>query len=166
MLSPAAIVRHTRQNHALEHATVHLLSRAFPGVRLMARSGPRGFTLVGEVPSTAVRAAVEEGIRRLAHQEQWLATHPLCGTNVAVAALVLGGAAFAAGILPARSRGIKLLRGALAFALAWPLAQQAGPFAQTHLTTTPQVADAFVIDVRSERRGSLLVHRVLLGHTQ
>jgi hypothetical protein len=164
MLMPATIIRHVRQNHALEHATVHLLSRAYPGVRLVGRSDARGFTLVGELETAAVRRAVDEGLQRLNGHEPWLATHPLCGTNLAAAAVVLGSAAWAASLLPTRSRGLRLLRGALAMGVVWPLAQQAGPLAQEHLTTTPEVLGARVVEVRSERRGPLLVHRVLLAH--
>ncbi len=164
MPSPSAVVRNVRQNHALEHATVHILSRMHAGVRMLGRSDARGFILMGALETDAVRCAVEEGLARLNGNEPWLATHPLCGTNLAAAALVLGGAAWAAVSLPARSRGLRLLRGALALGAVWPLAQQAGPLAQQHLTTTPEVRGAHLVEVRAERRGPLLVHRVIVAH--
>ena len=164
MTSPSALVRNIRQNHALEHATVHILSRVCPGVRLIGRSDARGFILMGDLESAAVHRAVEEGLARLNGHEPWLATHPMCGTNLAAAALVLGSAAWAASSLPARSRGVRLLRGLAALGVAWPLAQQAGPLAQQHLTTTSAVGGARLVEVRSERRGPLLVHRVVVAH--
>lgn len=164
MSTPATLVRNIRQNHALEHATVHILSRDFPGVRLLGRSDTRGFILVGDLETDAVRRAAQEGLTRLNGSEAWLATHPLCGTNLAAATLVLGGAAWAAASIPARSRGVKFLRGLLALGAAWPLAQQAGPLAQQHLTTTPELRGTRLVEVRSERRGPLLVHRVIVAH--
>jgi hypothetical protein len=161
---PSALVRNIRQNHALEHATVHLLSRACPGVRLLGRSDIRGFTLFGQVDTDTVRRSVSEGLMRLQGHESWLATHPLCGTNLAAGALLMGGAAYAASALPARSRGVRALRGLLALGLAWPMARRAGPLAQKHLTTTPQVQGMSVRDVRCEHRGRLTIHRVLLDH--
>ena len=166
MLSPARMIRNVRQNHALEHATVHILSRTFPGVRMVGHSDVRGFTLIGELQPDAVRRAVDEGLARLLGHEPALAIHPMCGTNLAAATLLLGGAAWAAAALPTRSRVVRLLRGAVALGLMWPLAQQAGPIAQQHLTTTAEVRGARVARVRSQRQGPLLVHRITVAHGQ
>jgi hypothetical protein len=133
-------------------------------VRLLGRSDARGFTLVGSVDTAAVRRAMEDGLARLHGGEPWLATHPRCGTNVAAGALVLGAMAYAASALPARSRGMRLLRGLLAMACAWPLARCAGPLAQEHLTTTPCVQGVRVRSLHRLRRGALIIHRVLLDH--
>jgi len=164
MTTPSALVHNVRQNHALEHATVHLLSRACPGVRLLGRSDARGFTLIGQVDTDTVRRTVDEGLARLQGHESWLATHPLCGTNLAAGALLLGGAAYAASALPTRSHGVRMLRGLLALGLAWPMARRAGPLAQKHITTTPEVLGLRVREVRCEHRGRITIHRVLLDH--
>ncbi|MER3469342.1 MAG: hypothetical protein C4314_05250, partial [Thermoflexus sp.] len=61
-------VRRIRRNHALEHATVHLLSQRFPGQPMAGRSTPSGFYLYGNVPMEAVVAAAHEALERLRRQ--------------------------------------------------------------------------------------------------
>jgi len=158
------LIRNVRQNHALEHATIHLLTRACPRVRLLGRSDWRGFSVIGNVDTPSVRRAVEEGLSRLQAHEAWLAVHPMCGTNLTAGALVMGAAACAAGYLPAHSLRVRVLRSLLALGLTWPLARRAGPLAQQHITTTPFVEGTHVREVRCERRGPLTIHRVLLDH--
>ena len=39
-----------RQNHALEHATIHIISQSAPQLQLMGRSAPSGFYLYARRP--------------------------------------------------------------------------------------------------------------------
>jgi hypothetical protein len=41
--------RRIRQNHALEHATVTILSQKVANLRVSARSNPQGFVIFGHV---------------------------------------------------------------------------------------------------------------------
>ena len=43
------VVSRIRRNHGLEHATIHILSKKFPGARLIGHSDARGFWLVGDL---------------------------------------------------------------------------------------------------------------------
>lgn len=94
------IVRRTRRNHGLEHATITLLSRRIKGLQMAGRSDEHGFTLMGEAPTDQIEASVNEALRRMRAGEHGLAVHPNCGTNLVttgllttlVGALGLGGA--------------------------------------------------------------------------
>jgi hypothetical protein len=82
------ILQRLRQNHTLEHATIHLLARRARGVRLLGRSDWNGFTIYGNVETDDVVDAVTEGLTR-GRRRPWAR---LLGTGVAlVAGLVLAG---------------------------------------------------------------------------
>ena len=51
-----------KQNHALEHATIVLVSRKFPEVRLAGISFAAGFFVFGDVPSEAILPAAQEAL--------------------------------------------------------------------------------------------------------
>jgi len=74
----------TQRNHALEHATIHILSERFPRTGMGGHSNPTGFFVVGNLPTEAVREAVLQALTRLQNGERQLALHPGCGTNYAV----------------------------------------------------------------------------------
>ena len=94
----ARSIQSIRQNHAIEHATIHLLAARFQRVALAGLSDPWGFTLYGRVPKEAVEEAVGEALRRLKAGEEEIAYHPNCGTNLttsiflATAAALVGSA--------------------------------------------------------------------------
>ena len=48
------VVRRTRQHHAIEHATLHLLAARFPGKSFAGYSDPGGFTVYGDVDAAAL----------------------------------------------------------------------------------------------------------------
>ncbi|MCB9456409.1 MAG: hypothetical protein H6671_10530 [Anaerolineaceae bacterium] len=80
------VVRRTRRNHGLEHATIHVLSRKH--YRLSGRSDETGFVLLGQVATSDVEAAVSEALRRMKNGEHGLAIHPNCGTNLLTTGLL------------------------------------------------------------------------------
>ena len=65
------IPQRLRQHHAIEHATISVLSRRAPGVQVVARSDTEGFTVFGQVETPTLTAAAEEALRRL--QEAFVA---------------------------------------------------------------------------------------------
>jgi hypothetical protein len=79
-----------RENHALEHATIVLLSKRFPEARLSGVSFASGFFVFGDIPTEAVRPAAEQALARLRGGEPELAIHERCGTNLAVAGMLTG----------------------------------------------------------------------------
>src|SRR5260370_8683662 len=76
--------RRIRQNHALEHATITILSGYVPDLRISARSSSRGFIIFGDVDLGQLRRALNEALYRLQAGESQLAVHPNCGTNLVV----------------------------------------------------------------------------------
>src|SRR5579883_605184 len=76
--------RRIRQNHALQHATITVLSRMVPDLRVSARSSSTGFIIFGDVDLGQLRRAVDEALARLQAGEAELAIHPNCGTNLVV----------------------------------------------------------------------------------
>jgi hypothetical protein len=152
-----------RQNHALDHATVHVLSRRNPYTRFAARSAPAGFYVFGTFSTQEVANAATEALARLQQGEAHLAVHPRCGTNLAVTAVMAGLAAYGATLGRPRS---KLQRLPLAIMAATVAALVAQPLAQTiqeRVTTTPDVEGAYIAEVERQERGKLVVHKVLVG---
>ena len=79
-----------KQNHALEHATIVLLSRKYPDVRLAGISFAAGFFVFGDVPAEAILPAAQEALTLLRTTSPELAIHERCGTNLAVTAMLTG----------------------------------------------------------------------------
>jgi hypothetical protein len=84
----AKLLRHVRRNHALEHATISLLTQRYPHTRAFGISGPRGFTLLTNLSAEEVYPAVKDAHRLLKQGRAELAIHPNCGTNLLTAALL------------------------------------------------------------------------------
>lgn len=80
------VIRRTRRNHGLEHATIHVLSHKH--VSLSGRSDESGFVLLGAVNTADVEAAVNEALRRMKNGEHGLVLHPNCGTNLLTTGLL------------------------------------------------------------------------------
>jgi hypothetical protein len=80
-----------RRNHGLEHATLHILSQRYPGLSMAGHSNSTGFWLFGDVPTEAVKSAVDEALQRMRSGEHNLAVHANCGTNFVTAGTVAGG---------------------------------------------------------------------------
>lgn len=155
------LIAHLRGNHALEHATMHLLAQRAPGRYLMARTTPRGFTLYGQVTADVVTQAVQEAWARLQAGQRYLAIHPNCGTNIATAGVLAGLGAFLA--LEAhhpKSRWERLSQVLWVATLGVLLAQPLGRWVQARLTTSSQVENARIGRVTSQRQGSFLRHDI------
>jgi hypothetical protein len=163
--SPLALpfVLDTRRNHALEHATLHVLADKFPGKPMAGHSNPTGFFILGNLPTQDVKSAVTQALTRLRAGESDLAIHAGCGTNLATSALMAG--TFAWFVLRgARSTFGRLLRlplamgfGLIGFALSQPL----GPVIQARITTDAEMGNLQVVDVRPALKGRMQAHRVL-----
>ena len=141
--------RRTRQNHALEHATVTLLSRTLPELNASARSNSHGFIIFADVPLADVRQASDEALRRLQAGESELAIHPNCGTNLAVGLSVcMVGSLFALTALRPRTRVVTVAAGSLA---GITVARPVGTLMQRYVTTLADVGD-IRIQLVSRRR--------------
>ena len=149
-----------RQNHALEHATIHVLTQRFLNIRLIGRSDFWGFSLVGNVSTEELASATLEALTRLRRGESGLAVHPRCGTNLATSALLAGAFASVAAGGKAQPRWERLPRTILAIMGALLIAQPLGLWVQENWTTTPDVANVNIESVIRQPRGDMVSHRV------
>ncbi len=156
----APLVSETRRNHALEHASIHILSERFPGRPLAGHSNPTGFFLIGDVPTEHVREAVAEALVRLQNGERHLAIHPGCGTNYIVNGAIAGTLAFLgmSGTRNSRERLDRLPLVILLSALGFIIGQPLGPALQNGVTTQPDPGGLAIMDVYPV---SANVHRIV-----
>ncbi|MEG5030416.1 DUF6391 domain-containing protein [Microcoleus sp. AT8-B1] len=131
-----------RQVHALEHATVWVLSQSFGATTARAdnellggMSTDQGFFLYGHVNIAQLRQAVREALHRIASGEWDLAVHPRCGTNLSVAMLLTAGLAVGINLALPRGPILQLFGLGAAAAAAAQLAPDVGALAQRYVTT-------------------------------
>jgi Domain of unknown function (DUF6391) len=139
-----------RQVHALEHATVWVLSESKnPYAPMRTRSHfqidnellgglstERGFYLYGDVNISNLRRAVKLALHRVTHGDWDLAVHPRCGTNVSVSMLLTAGLAVGMHLILPRGPIEQLIGFGLAATTATELAPEIGALAQKYLTTS------------------------------
>jgi hypothetical protein len=157
-----SIIQRIRSNHAMEHATIHMLASRIPNLTIAGRADNKGFFLYGEVSTEAVRAAAEEALTRLQSGEAHLAVHPRCGTNLAVAGLLTGLSSLVVTAGRPQSMLDRLPRMILATTLAVLAAQPLGLVVQEKVTTSPKQDGVRIAGIRREKLGKMTIHRVLL----
>lgn len=134
-----------RQVHALEHATVWVLSEAAgsastttasPDNELLGgMSTDAGFYLYGQVNTVQLQRAVRTALRRITSGEWDLAVHPRCGTNLSVGMVLTAGLAVGINMLLPRGPIEQAIGLAVAATAAAQLAPDVGSLAQRYLTT-------------------------------
>ncbi len=152
-----------RRNHGLEHATLNLLARRFPGRRMAGISHPGGFLLAGELPTDGVREAVFQALARMGNGERQLAIHANCGTNFAASGFIAGLLAWL-GMLGARSKREQLERLPLVITLAtlgFIAGQPLGPLLQKRITTSGDPQGMVIEDISPMQVGGFRLHRVV-----
>jgi hypothetical protein len=146
--------RRIRQNHALEHATITILSGYVPDLRVSARSNSRGFIIFGDVDLGQLRRSLNEALQRLQAGEAELAIHPNCGTNLVVGiSLVTMGTLLGMTSSHARTRIASTAFSSVAGIMG---ARPLGQFVQKHVTTLPDLEGV---------RVSKIFRRKILGMT-
>ncbi len=162
--SPVARVR---RNHALEHATMQVLSEGDSTLQLMGRSSFHGFYLYGDVDTEDVVMAAQEGLRRLKAGQRQMAIHPHCGSNYVVAGAIAGLGAFVAlgGFFRNRREGLHDRLARLPFAWAMGtlgviLAKPLGAVVQAYVTTKADIGDLQIHGVTRTERSATVVHLV------
>ena len=138
-----------RQVHALEHATVWVLSNLDNAIKnrtsfdslsqdnqtIGGLSTEKGFYLYGEINPFKLKRAVNLALTRLKQGEWNLALHPRCGTNSSVAMILTAGMALTAHLLLPRQPIEQLLGLGLATTAANYLAPDIGMSVQRYITT-------------------------------
>jgi hypothetical protein len=155
-------VDRTRRNHGLEHATLTMLARRNPQLRLVGRSTAAGFYLYGNVSTEAVQTAVSEALEHLQDGEAELAVHPNCGTNFVIAGFAAACAAYL-GFVGAdnwRERWSRLPLVALLSTVAVMAAQPVGLAVQRDITTSGDMRDLAVTRIERNQTGAFVTHFV------
>ena len=160
MILDLPLILETRKNHALEHATLHILARKYKNQSMAGHSNPTGFFLLGDVPTDDVIACANEAHTRLNAGESGLAVHEGCGTNLVVTAVLPATFAW----MPLRGARSTFWRiGLIPFALmlalfGYLLSRPLGPWLQKYITTEADLGNMQIVDVRLVRKG---VHRIV-----
>lgn len=160
MILDLPLILETRKNHALEHATLHLLARKYKNQSMAGHSNPTGFFLLGDIPTDDVIACANEAHTRLNAGESGLAVHEGCGTNLVVATLLPATFAW----MPLRGARSTFWRvGLIPFALVlavfgYLLSRPLGPWLQRYITTEADLGNMQITDIRLVRKG---VHRII-----
>jgi len=137
-----------RQIHALEHATVWVLSASYSSSTfnsltehpldnafLGGLSTEKGFYVYGEVNLIDLQRAVRIALRRLTHGEDDLAIHPRCGTNVSVEMLLTATLGLSMHLLLPRGFIEQIIGFGIAALAAAQLAPDLGMYVQKYVTT-------------------------------
>jgi hypothetical protein len=143
-----APIRRTRRNHALEHATVHMLAARRKGLRIAGRSSNGGYVLIGNIPLEDVQQAAQEALERMQNGEARLAVHPNCGTNLVTAGVLTT----LAGWVGLGGKDTKATPDRLSFTstlmiLAIFISQPLGMSLQKHITTKGDPGDLEIVDI-------------------
>lgn len=137
LLKDIPVISKTRKNHALEHATIHLISQKLPGKTFAGHSNPAGFLLIGDVSTEMVAETSLHALDLLKQGKGSLAVHEGCGTNY----VVIGGLASLLSILVMsgsksnKERWAKFPLLLAASILAFMVGRSIGPMLQEHVTT-------------------------------
>jgi hypothetical protein len=157
------LILETRRNHAVEHATLHILAEKYPQLRMAGHSNPTGFFIFSDAPAEQVRSSVVQAMTRLRAGESNLAIHAGCGTNFATSLLMAGSFAWL-GLGGARSRRSWLWRIPFAVGLAllgFILSQPLGPLLQARVTTEAELGKMELVEIVPLRIGNANAYRVI-----
>jgi hypothetical protein len=157
------LTQRVRQHHAIEHATLTLLSQRQPDTQAVARSDAQGFMVYGDVETSALQRVAQEALTRLQAGETKLAVHANCGTNLVTAGALSGLAALLVGAGRNRSFWERLPGAVLGATAALVLAGPAGLWMQANVTTTPRVDGLRIDSVSRMDGGPVIRHRVRIG---
>ncbi|RJQ41330.1 MAG: hypothetical protein C4545_06910 [Anaerolineaceae bacterium] len=157
------LVWKVRSNHALEHATLHVLSTEVTRARVSGLSDAGGFWLLGEVPTALVFESARGALERMKAGDTGLAMHDNCGSNLVPSIMVSGGLAWLAMAGTGNSLRKKAVRFPIAVLLAlvgFEAAKPIGPLLQEKTTSTDHVDSMVVREVRCYKPYGLVIHRV------
>ena len=153
-----------RSNHALEHATFHVLEGKGNKSVLMGLSDAGGFWVLGNVAAGLLLDSAHEALTRLEGGEARLALHENCGTNLIATGAIAGGLAWLGMLGSGNGFLRKLGRLPLVIFLAsvgLVIAQPLGPIIQEKVTTLPTGQKREVVGVQRWGLGSWTIQRVI-----
>lgn len=153
-----------RSNHALEHATFHVLEGKGVKSTLFGLSDAGGFWVVGNVAAGLLLDSAHEALTRLQAGEAHLALHENCGTNLVATGAIAGGMAWLGMVGAGKGFFRKLERLPLVILLTsigLMIAQPLGPVIQEKVTTLPNGQKREVVSVQRWGLGSWTIQRII-----
>lgn len=156
-----------RRIHALEHATIHVLSARHPRRFFAGRSDRHGFIILGKATLENITSAAASALKRLQDGEKELAYHPNCGTNLVVAGLLAGTASFLTTISfrdkSWKDRLEQLPTVVAVTTLTLLAAQPLARLAQERVTTNADPGTMQIVRVEPVSLGGKTAHRVIVS---
>ena len=150
--SPAEmIICQLRKNHALEHASIHVLETKYAKKSICGYSIHNGFWLMGQLTIQEIQEAVDVAIARLQNGEKNLAIHPGCGTNLAVTGFctAFGAMLVMSGANSAKKRINRFPELMTMSSMMVLLSRPLGFKAQKYVTTDPDVSEIHVVGINA-----------------
>ncbi len=158
-----------RRNHALEHATLHVLEETYGPLNLSGLAFEKGFTVRGDLfDGATVLGAARTALRRLQGGEAGLAIHPRCGTTAVVANLLAAAAFLLLLMITGRMSLFSVL---VALGAAQLVGPSLGVWAQRWITTDVDVSQLEILGVELQGRrryglGGVVIPEQLLVATR
>jgi hypothetical protein len=159
MILDLPLILETRRNHALEHATLHILAHKYK-TPMAGHSNPTGFYLLGDLQLEDIANAAIEAMSRLKAGESGLAVHEGCGTNLVVTALLPATLAWMPlrGAKSTRWRLFLIPLALISAVFGYFFSKPLGPWLQKYITTEANMGNMQVTHVLVIRKG---VHRIV-----
>ena len=156
------LVSRIRRNHALEHATIHVLSAHNPKTAIVGRSDSRGFFIYADLSQKVIEEGARIALDRLRAGEKHLAVHPNCGTNLLTAGVLSGAAAYFSiqGSDDQQDKFERLPIAIMSAIMGLIIAQPLGMRFQKHLTTNADPGTLELLSVERLRSGRGRMYRV------
>ncbi len=157
------LIDRTRRNHALEHATIHILSKRNPGKSFGGYSTFSSVFIQGNVEIEEIAIAIKEAFEKLNMGQKQLAIHPNCGTNFAIsggiAGLVAGLSMLGAG--PKFRDKMNRLSWAMMFAtIALIVSRPLGPIVQEKYTTNANLGNMEIVHIAKVVDGNVKAYKI------
>ena len=146
-----------RRNHAIEHATVSILTEQISKSAVVGFAVPSGFIIYSKSGKDEILSAANNGLNLMKSGDSEISISQFCGTNLVVAALLTGVSTIILGkICGKKSKNI--LNIANGFVLSALLSKPIGRIVQKYVTTDSSVQNIQIKNGRSLKIGSFYIH--------
>ena len=154
-----------RRNHAIEHATVSILTEQKLKSAILGFAIPSGFIIYSKSDKDEILSAANHGLKLMKSGVSEISISKFCGTNLVVAAMLTGVSTILLGkILGKKSKNIlNITNGFLLSAL---LSKPIGQLVQKYVTTDPNVKNIQIGNSRSLKVGTFHVHFISTNYDE
>lgn len=157
------LIDRTRRNHALEHATIHILAKRNPGKSFGGYSTFNNVYIQGNVEIEEIAASLKEAYEKLNMGQKKLAIHPNCGTNFAISGSIAGLVAGLSmiGVGSKTKDRLNRLSWAMMFAtIALIVSRPLGPIVQEKYTTNANLGNMEIVHIAKVLDGSKKAYKI------